>query len=126
MRNLQALLEEDAEGKRKAELDLKKGKSKAGLVSVTVAEPTKDPDEGSFKAPEKPRPHGTTHQELHFEVLSKNSDGKVTELKIENIQRRKVSLDSELGRFDDFNSGDNASRYIFVKSRSRKCSTIFE
>ena len=60
-------------------------------------------------------------------MLSKNSDGKVTELKIENIQRRKVSLDNEFGsRFEDLNIGDNASRYIFVKSRSRKCSTIFE
>ena len=30
------MLEEDAESKKKAELELKKGKSKAGLVSVTV------------------------------------------------------------------------------------------
>ncbi len=109
MRNLQALLEEDGEKQKKAELELKKGKGKAGLVSVTVTEPTQQQqqvDEGDFKVPE-PRPHGTTHQELHFEVLSKNSDGKVTELKIENIQRRKVSLDNEFGRLDEMGA-DNS------------------
>lgn len=71
------------------EVEVKKAKGKAGLVSVTVTEPAAAPavEDSVFKAPENPRqqPGNHTHQELHFEVLSKNSDGKVTELKIENI-----------------------------------------